>query len=87
MTPRARFPEARAELEHARGLDPLSPVVQTSVGLPMYFAGLYDEAAAEYRRALEIDVNFGIGYFFLGQVYVQQQRFVEAIAAEVRPAS
>ena len=39
----------------ARALDPLSPIIQTWIGLRYYFAGKYDAAIAEYRKALELD--------------------------------
>jgi tetratricopeptide (TPR) repeat protein len=81
LTPLARFAEASSELEQARALDPLSLVINTSVGLPSYFAQRYDEAAAAYLEALELDPGFGIAHYFLGQVYVQQRRFDEAVRA------
>ncbi|MGE5728739.1 MAG: protein kinase domain-containing protein, partial [Gemmatimonas sp.] len=44
LTPQGRFAEASAELDQARALDPLSLIVNTSLGLPSYFARRFDEA-------------------------------------------
>ena len=40
------------ELRQARELDPLSPVILTSLGLPRFYARRYDEAVAAFERAL-----------------------------------
>jgi tetratricopeptide (TPR) repeat protein len=81
LIPLARFAEASAELAQARALDPLSLVINTSIGLPLYFARRYEDATAEFLKALDLDPSFGIAHYFLGQVYVQRQMFDEAIAA------
>lgn len=81
LTPQGRFAEASAELDQARALDPLSLVVNTSLGLPSYFARRYDEAIAAYLKALDLDPSFGIAHYFLGQVYVEKKIFARAIPA------
>ncbi len=81
LTPLGRFDEARTELRRARELDPLSSIVNSSVGLLYYFERHYDPAIEEYRNVLEIDANFGIAYYFLGQAYEQKSMYEEAIAA------
>ncbi len=81
LTPQRRFAEATAELDRARALDPLSLVVNTSMGLPLYFARRYEEAIEAYLKALDLDASFGIAHYFLGQVYVEKRLFAEAIAA------
>ena len=81
LTPQGRFAEASAELDQARALDPLSLVVNTSIGLPSYFGRRYEEAIAAYLKALGLDPSFGIAHYFLGQVYVEKKLFADAIAA------
>lgn len=81
LMPSGRFEQALDELRRARDLDPLSPVILTTLGLPHYFARRYDEAVAAFRHALELDPGFGIGYFFLARTFVEQGRYPEAIQA------
>lgn len=81
LMPSGRFEQALDELRRARDLDPLSPVILTTLGLPHYFARRYDEAVAAFRHALELDPGFGIGHFFLARAFVEQGRYAEAIRA------
>ena len=63
-------------------LDPLSAEVHSILGLDLYYSRRYDQAAVELHKTLELDPNYWIGYYFLGQVYAQQGRFDDAIAAQ-----
>jgi len=81
LAPLGRFDEASRELEQARALDPLSLIVNTTLGLPLYFGRRYEEASDQYLKALELDPNFGIAHYFLGQTYVARGLFDEGIAA------
>jgi serine/threonine-protein kinase len=87
LIPQARFAEASAALERARALDPLALAIEASIGLPLFFARRYDEAAAAYLKVLDLDPSFGIAHYFLGQVHVQRQRFDEAIEAFQRASA
>ena len=72
-------------LDHARravALDPLSVESAGSLGWQLYFARRYDEAAAETRKVFELQPECGFCYSTLGQIYAQQGRFAEAIAAQ-----
>ncbi|MGH7930409.1 MAG: tetratricopeptide repeat protein, partial [Candidatus Binatia bacterium] len=64
----------------ARALDPLSPIIQTWVGLRYYFAGKYEAAIAEYLKALELDRDFAPAHWHLGWAYEQTGRFEEGIS-------
>jgi len=70
-------------LEHARrsvALDPLSVENAGLLGWDLYFARDYDDAIVETRKAM--DLAPGFLYSTLGQIYAQQGRFAEAIAAQ-----
>src|SRR5262249_18512385 len=56
------------------------PLITTS-GLVLYFERDYDGAIHEYQKALELDPNFGMAHYFLGQAYLQKNMFDEAIAS------
>jgi TolB-like protein/Tfp pilus assembly protein PilF len=61
-----RFEEAIAEGRRAVELDPLSPIIDTDLGVTFLYARRYDEAAAQLRKTLEIDPTFFYAHFNLG---------------------
>jgi eukaryotic-like serine/threonine-protein kinase len=61
-----RFPEAIAEIQRARELDPLSLVIGAVNGEMFFYDGKYDEAKAKFREALEVEPTFYLNYLFLG---------------------
>lgn len=67
LLPLGRFEEAREQIELARANDPLSLAVQIVAGLIAYFERDPERAAREYRKALEMDSNFALAHYFLGQ--------------------
>ena len=75
-----RADEALVEAERAATLDPLSPIISTTVGERLYFARDYERAAERLRRTLELDPDFIPARFILGLVYVRQGRRAEAVA-------
>jgi len=66
LLPTGRLDEARAEIDRARALDPLSMVVATSVGAVYHLSGDYAGAVRALRRAMEIDAGFVMTHYFLG---------------------
>ena len=84
LAPRGRFAEAQAQLERARTLDPLNPAIGTSVGFVHMLDGQLDSAIRQHTAVLDLDPQFGIAHYFLGQVYEQQGRLEEAVAAFTR---
>ena len=80
LVPMKRFEEARHHLEAARESDPLSLVINTTIGLELFFEGRSSDAIGEYRRVLEMEPSFALGYFFLGQALLREQMFHDAIA-------
>jgi serine/threonine protein kinase/tetratricopeptide (TPR) repeat protein len=81
-----RFDQAIQEGQRAAELDPLSPEIRSILGLNLYFARRYDQAAVELHKTLELEPNYWIGYYYLGQVYEQQGRLDDAIAAQRKAA-
>jgi eukaryotic-like serine/threonine-protein kinase len=79
-----RHDEALHQAVTARALDPLSPIIQTWVGLRYYFAGKYDDAIAEYGKALELDPDFAPAHWHLGWAYEQTGRFKEGVSEAER---
>ncbi|HEV2201829.1 MAG TPA: protein kinase [Bryobacteraceae bacterium] len=76
-----RTEEGLAELRNAEALDPLSAEVCDITGWMLYAARRNDEAVMQLRKCLEIDPSYWPPYYNIAQVYEQQGRFPEAIAA------
>lgn len=79
LTVNGRFAEADAALERARRLDPLSRISATIAGYPAYYGRDYASAERQFRRVLQVDPNFSMAHFRLGNTLAQQGRFDEAI--------
>ncbi|MGH9492665.1 MAG: TPR end-of-group domain-containing protein, partial [Terriglobales bacterium] len=67
--------EARLALE----LDPVSLVINTSLGLVLTMARRFDEALAQLQKTVEMDRNFAMAHRLLGDVYLEQNQFELAI--------
>jgi serine/threonine-protein kinase len=92
LLPLGRFAEAREQVELALANNPLSLAILTTVGLIAYFERDPDRAVREYQKALEMDANFALAHYFLGQAYEQERLHEEAIrsltrALELTPGS
>jgi serine/threonine-protein kinase len=79
-----RHQEALQQAETARGLDPLSLIIQTWVGLRYYFARRYEDAIAEYLKALELDRDFAPAHWHLGWAYEQAGQLEKGITEAER---
>jgi TolB-like protein/DNA-binding SARP family transcriptional activator/Tfp pilus assembly protein PilF len=80
LTPLGRFDEAASALARARELDPLSPAIESSVGVLYYYRGAYKTGIAEFRRVLEQNPRFSFAHYFLGLCFVELGSFERAIA-------
>ncbi|HXH06123.1 MAG TPA: tetratricopeptide repeat protein, partial [Vicinamibacterales bacterium] len=90
----ARFLAARgdtaAAVDQAREasrLDPLSPEAAQTLGLILYYARRYDEAAEVIGRGLDLDPRYARAHYVLGRIREGQGRIAEAIAATERALS
>jgi tetratricopeptide (TPR) repeat protein len=61
-----RDAQALAEIVKAQELDPLSPVINTTVGERLFYMRRYDDAIAQLRRTLETAPDFDAAHFMLG---------------------
>lgn len=74
-----RHDEAIAQAREAAGLQPLSLIILTgALGNAYTQAGQYEQAASQYRSAIELDNNFGNAHASLGLLYWRQGRLTEA---------
>jgi DNA-binding winged helix-turn-helix (wHTH) protein/TolB-like protein len=79
-----RFDEAKAEMERAVEINPLSIIIVTNGGLPYLFAREYDQAIAHFQRALELDRNYYLAHLRLYETYElmgDDKRAIEAMYA------
>ena len=75
-----KFSRAKAELEEAHKLDPLSPIISSNTGLYSYYEHNYDDAISQYKVTLQSDPDFWVARHYLGLAYVQKGMFNEAIS-------
>jgi serine/threonine-protein kinase len=74
------FQRGLAELDNARQLEPLSPMINVQLGVGFYFARRFDEAAQVLRDTLTFEAAFWPAHFFLAIVCGQQSDDNRAIA-------
>ncbi len=74
-----RMEEAFSEIEQARQLDPLSLIIDETLGWIYHFAREYDRAIEQYRLTLEMDANFLPAHEGLGLAFEQKSMFKEAV--------
>ena len=75
-----KFERAKAEIEEAHKLDPLSPIITANHGLYSYYEHNYDDAIAIYKQGLKSDPDFWVARHYLALAYVQKGMYNEAIA-------
>jgi TolB-like protein/DNA-binding winged helix-turn-helix (wHTH) protein/Tfp pilus assembly protein PilF len=74
-----RRTQARAEIERAQQLDPLSLTVSDHAAWIAYIARDYERAVELYRKTLDLDPNYILALRELSIVYVLQGRHAEAV--------
>jgi serine/threonine protein kinase/tetratricopeptide (TPR) repeat protein len=75
-----RLDEARAAIQKAQELDPLSLIINATVAQVLYYSHEYDRAIEQLRKTLEIDPNFAHAHRLLGESYREKAMVGEAIA-------
>jgi eukaryotic-like serine/threonine-protein kinase len=69
LVPLGRLGEALRQAKRAEEIDPLSPSVNTVVGLILFYEGKYDEARTQLGKALELDPNFPVAHYYMGKAW------------------
>jgi tetratricopeptide (TPR) repeat protein len=75
-----RSDEALASIRRAHELDMLSLPINTHLGWAFYFFRQFDASVKQLQATLELDPDFILAHFVLGQAYTQQGKYTEAIA-------
>jgi tetratricopeptide (TPR) repeat protein len=75
-----RLEDARVAMLQALKLDPLLLITNVNLGRIDYYAGRYDQAIEQYRRAIDLDSNFARAHLRLGMALVEQSQYKGAIA-------
>jgi len=80
LSAKGQHREALAEIELARQLDPLSPIINASEGLYLLYAGRGEEALTRLRETVELDPNSLLARLFLIRALIARGMFAVAIA-------
>ena len=75
-----RLEEGMRETKRAQQLDPLSLIINSTIGWQFYLSHQYDQAVEQLRKALEIDQKFAPARRILERVYSQMGKQKEAVA-------
>ncbi len=73
--------EGMAEAQRAQQLDPLSPIISAIVAYHYIVARQYHEAIRRLRDTVALFPDFAIAYLFLGNAYVGNGMYQQAIVA------
>lgn len=74
-----RHAEALTEVEVAKTLDPLFPVINALEGQFLLHAGETDEALTRLQNAIELAPNFWMPHLFSASAYIEKGMYAEAI--------
>ncbi len=74
-----RTGEARAEIDLAYQLDPLSAIILECKGYLSLLERQYERALEYYREVLELDATFFKAFSSMGRAYAQMGRYEEAV--------
>jgi len=84
LTVVSRPEQAIEEIRRAREIDPLSLPINSDVGYIFFAARRYDEAAAEYKKALVLNPDFPMALEGLAYTYAKSGHPKEAAALAAR---
>jgi eukaryotic-like serine/threonine-protein kinase len=74
-----RVEESLHQIEVARQLDPLSPLINSDVGKLLYFARHYQAAITQLEQTIRMDPNFEQPHDWLGCSYASTGKFDDAL--------
>ena len=79
LTTMGRSDESIAVVKKAQEIDPVSPVISTTLPHAYYFARKFDPAMEYLRKSLDLDPHHFMLHLRLGQVYIAKQMHQQAI--------
>jgi TolB-like protein len=85
LTITGRHAQAIAAAEHATKVDPLSPIIQSSFGIVLFFARRYDDALSQLKRSIDLEPRNYAAILMLGVTYEAMGKPQEALAILDRP--
>jgi TolB-like protein/Tfp pilus assembly protein PilF len=77
---RGRTEESLVHIKQAHNLDPLSLIINTTLGYPYLCARQCDLAIEAFRKAREMDPNFPLAIFYTARCYELNGNYEQAIA-------
>jgi serine/threonine protein kinase/tetratricopeptide (TPR) repeat protein len=81
VTPADAFPKAKAAARKALEIDPTLAEARPALAYAThYYDWRFDEAEAEYRRAISERPNYAMAHLYYANLLTTQQRFDEALA-------
>ena len=80
LVAQCRFKDAIAEARQAVEIEPASLRVRQIFGWMLFFDRQYDAAIREFHTIVEMDRNFALAQFHLGEAFLVVGRFEEAIS-------
>ncbi|HEX4375701.1 MAG TPA: winged helix-turn-helix domain-containing protein [Steroidobacteraceae bacterium] len=73
-----RDSQAIAELREAEHLDPLSLIISADIADALCIAHLYDQSIVQSRQTLDLEPNFALAHYELGQALEQKHQYPQA---------
>lgn len=80
LNARGRLEEGLQEMNRARSLDPLSAVINSNLGITLYYQRDYDQAAEYCRKSIETEPDYIPPQLILGMIYQEKGQYADAIA-------
>ena len=78
--------ESLQYVTRAHELDPLSPIIQTAIGIAHHLRGEYVGALRLYRQVLDSEAAFAPAHYYIGMTYEQLQDYDNATRNILRSA-
>lgn len=83
-----RFDEALEQMNQARALDPLSPLIAFGIGAISLWAGKNEDAIEHLIRLTEMNPEFPLAHSYLAEAYIEKGDVAAAVSAiEAAPTS
>ena len=82
-----RFDEALEHIHQAIALDPVSPIIATSLSAFYYTQRQGDQLIEQAQKVINLDPEFAYGWFYLGFGYEFKEMYKETVDAFVKTAT